>query len=290
MVSAGSRCHRAARRGRCASCPCRGSPTLRGSVLAAVLRKDHRNARARPEQQQRDQAEDHRRHRQLTPCGLGGGEDGQRGQGRHASSLPLPRAARCPRGRYDASPLRAPLARRRPVARIPTSAARLGCCACPPSCPSSSPCTTRRTCCPCSWSGSGPSLDAPRHVLRGGRGRRRQQGRDPGAAAALPPRLAAAAGRAAAGQRRAPGGDLGRPRARPGRLRRHPRRRPAGPARGHPRDAGGGPARRGRRRLRRARRPLDRLGVQARLGPGLLPADPAVSRHRPRRPTPATSG
>ena len=102
----------------------------------------------------------------------------------------------------------------------------------------------------------------------------------PGAAAALPPRLAPAAAAAAAGQRRAPGGDLGRPRARPGRLRGHPRRRPAGPAGGDRRDAGGGPARRGRRRLRRPRRPVHRLGVQARLGPGVLPADPPGQRHR----------
>ncbi len=94
----------------------------------------------------------------------------------------------------------------------------------------------------------------------------------------------AAAGGPAAGQLRAPGGDLRRagPGARP--VGGHDRRRPAGPARGHRGDARGGPGPGGRRRLRGAGGPLERLGVQAGHGAGVLPLDPApVRRRRPRR-------
>ena len=77
-------------------------------------------------------------------------------------------------------------------------------------------CTTRRTSCRCSSSGCARCSTAsatPYEVLAVDDGSTRRRPRS--LLQRLPPRVAAAAGRAAAGQRRAPGGDLGRPRRAP---------------------------------------------------------------------------
>ena len=150
------RCHRAARRGRCA-----GVPAVAADVAGVGLGGGVAEG---PQERQRQQpnSSDARSGRRPPAASAARALRARRRRGwsaRTGTTCLQPTVAAPGRCRA-AGTTRRPCARRRRTARRPVArvadapAARLGCCACPPSCPSSSPCTTRRTSCRCWWSGS----------------------------------------------------------------------------------------------------------------------------------------